>query len=278
METKRKQHKKPRIVKKPYLTGTPMDRKTLVDALKFFGCQLAMAMIFVIAGAIMLVENLTIRVILNSSILLLAYVMFYYMGMNKGTAAVNLGEMLYTRKENGRPVPQAEQSLCYHPLKGYITALMGVIPFFACALLLALTAQKQYTGLSALPSWISSLTTREEITDPLAYYAVQQSLSLESIVRMPIRMALMPLVGMVGAENTDGLLLVERISPVLMLLPALAMGFGYTRGVSVRTQVHTSIAANNRKRAKRNKKKQPGLYLQPKQPKARPERKVNELN
>lgn len=278
METKRKQPKKPRIVRKPYLTGTPVDKKTLSEALKFFGCMIAMAMLFVVAGAVMMVENTFLRIVLNSAAMLLPYIMFYYNGMSKGTIAVNLGEMLHVRQENGRTIPADEQKLCYHPLKGFISALLGTIPFVVCAVILALTAQKQLTGLSSLPTWIASMSTREEIADPLAFYFAQSSISLESIVRMPVRMLLMPLVGMVGTENTEGLLLVERLSPILLLLPALAMGFGYTRGIDVRTQVHTSIAANNRKRAKRNKKKQSGLSLQPKQPKARPERKVNELN
>ena len=280
MEIKRKQPKKPKIVTKPYLTGTPVDGKTALDALKFFCGMLVMALLFLLAGALLIVENMFLRTVLNLGVMVISYAAFYMMGVSKGTAAVTLGEMLHVRKENGRSVTAKEQAACYHPLKGLIPALIGDLPFIICGVLLALTAKEQFTNLGALPGWVSAMTTREEIMDPLAFYSVAHPVELETIVRMPIRMLLMPLVGLAGTENTSALLMIERLSPLLLLLPPAAYGFGYTRGVSVRTQVHTSIAANNRKRAKRDKKKrgQGGLQMQPKQPKPRAERKVNELN
>lgn len=268
METRRKQPKKPKIVTKPYLTGTPVDKHFVKSALKLFGGMIGAAFLFLIAGAVLLVENAVVRIALNSLAMLVVYALFFVSGMSTGTAAVNLGEMLHTRRESGRDVSAAEQSLCYHPLKGFLVGLTGAIPFFVCAVLLALTAQLHLTGLSPLPSWVSGLQGREEITDALAYYAAVPGVTLEDIVRMPIRMALMPLVGMIGSENAAGLLLLERVSPVLMLIPGLCYGTGYTRGVSARTQVHTSIAANNRKRARREKK----------QLKARAARKSEQLN
>lgn len=79
-------------------------------------------------------------------------------------------------------------------------------------------------------------------------------MTLPIFVRMIVRMAIMPYISMVGLEASDTLLLVERISPLLVLLPAFLWGLGYIRGRNVRAMVHTSIAKNNRKRARREKK------------------------
>ena len=39
---------------------------------------------------------------------------------------------------------------------------------------------------------------------------------------------------------------------LLVLLPGLSYGWGYTRGVQERTRVHTDIAAANKRREKRS--------------------------
>lgn len=256
MEKTRKQPKKPRIVTKPYLTGSPIDRHLVTDALKIFSAYIGTAILFLVAGALLMMDNMFLRVALNLAAMVVVYAMFYVSGVSKGTAAVNMGEMLYVRKEHGRDVPAKELACCYHPYKGFIVGLLGATPLLICGLLLAFTAQQQLTGLSALPSWISAMEGREEITDALAFYQTTNTMTLETIVRMPIRMALMPLVSIVGSENTAGLLVLERLSALILLIPPVCYGFGYTRGIAARTKVHTSIAANNRKRRKKEKKQQ----------------------
>jgi hypothetical protein len=67
-----------------------------------------------------------------------------------------------------------------------------------------------------------------------------------------------------AAASNGAMLTLERVSPLLVLLPALVHGIGYLRGPSVRSRMHSSIAANNRKRARREKK-QRELRLKPKQ-------------
>ena len=81
-------------------------------------------------------------------------------------------------------------------------------------------------------------------------------MTLTAFCRIVIRMLLMPLVAIVGTTNFDGLLLLERISPVLVLIPAVVYGWGYSRGPQVRARVHTSIAASKRKRARKEKRMQ----------------------
>ena len=74
------------------------------------------------------------------------------------------------------------------------------------------------------------------------------------VLRLIVRMSIMPYVNLVGSTNKDGLLLLERFSPLLALIPGLVYGWGYTQGVAVRSQVHTDIAAGKRKQKRKEKK------------------------
>ena len=160
------------------------------------------------------------------------------------------------RQEAGREVNPEDRRSCYHPLKGYIIGLLGSVPCVICCLLLAATAQRVVSGIGALPSWLSSLQRREEIGGALAFYSQTSPMQLEDMMRVVVRMCIMPFVNMVGAANADGLLTLERLSALPMLLPALFYGVGYQQGVRVRIQVHTDIATGKRKRARKAKKQQ----------------------
>lgn len=253
MEAKKKQ--KIEKVTKPYLKGDLIDRTTLPGALKFFGGMVAMAVIFLIAGVMMSFDTPWISIAVNTMLVLAAYLFFHQIGTSSGADAVNQGEIMYARQEKDRPVADWERSMCYHPLKGLVTALAGSIPVVLCSLVLALIAQRQMTTLGTLPNWVGGIEGREEIGAALAYYHEAGSMSLESALRLVIRMTTMPFVNMIGAGNKDGMLLLERISPVLNLLPAIAYGIGYMGGVSVRTNVHTNIALG-KKKAKRKQAKE----------------------
>ena len=101
-----------------------------------------------------------------------------------------------------------------------------------------------------------------EIGAPLAHYHESDVLNLTAVCRMVIRMLLMPFMTLIGTENYDALLVLERVSPLLVLLPAVSYGFGYTRGPGMRAVVHTSIRKNNRKRQKREKRAQRDRAMQ----------------
>lgn len=256
MEQKHKAAKKPKIVTKPYLQGRMLDQHLLSGGLKFLGAQVMMAFVFLLLSTLLMVSNRVLCLILNAVILCACYLLFYNSGAGKGEADVTLGETLYMRQENGHAVTQEEKRGCYHKLKGFARGLVGTLPLLVCAVLLACTAQVQMTGLSSLPSWLTTYESRAEIGDALAYYHTASGIGLENILRIVIRVCIMPMVSMVGTSNPQGLLLLERLSPLAVLLPAVAYGIGYTQGPKLRTKVHTDIASNNRKRAKREKKQQ----------------------
>lgn len=255
MENKHKQQKKPKIVSKPFLRGSAIDSHLGMDSLRFFGTLIIMAVIYLLLSTVLMFDSLLLRVTINLAVALAAHLLFYTSGVTKGTSAVNLGEMLYLRKDSGHAVPEKELQACYHPLKGFMQALVGSLPLFVCAVLLAITAQVQTTGLSALPSWLSGYESRAEIGNALLYYHEVVPMGVEGVTRLIVRICLMPFVTLIGSDNPQGLLLLEHLSPLVVLLPALFYGVGYTQGVAMRAKVHTSIATNDHKRAKKEKKR-----------------------
>lgn len=242
-------------VTKPYLKGAPIDRTTLPGALKFFGGTIVLCVVFLILGVMMNLEAQWLNVTINVAILLASYLFFQQIGLGSGADAVSQGEIMYAREEKGRPVADWERKLCFHPLKGFLSALLGSIPLVLCSLILALIAQRQMTNLGTLPSWLSGIESREEIGAALTYYHETGSMSLESVLRLIVRMSNMPYVNLVGAADKDAMLLLERISPILNLLPAIAYGIGYIGGINVRANVHTNIALG-KKKAKRKQAKE----------------------
>ncbi len=243
-------------VSKPYMTGAPVDRTTLSGAVKFFFGTLGMVLVYLLIGVMMNWESRFLNITINSVIIFAAMLLFYQTGMTSGADAVNQGEIMLAREEKGRPVEPWERQMCYHPMKGLVKALLGSIPLVLCSLFLALTAERQVANLGTLPQWISGLENRAEIGDPLMYYHYTSSLNLEAVIRFIVRMATMPYVNIVGATNRGAMLILERISPLLNLLPAVAYGVGYRNGTLVRTAVHTSIAQSRKKRARKQRKEQ----------------------
>lgn len=253
MQTNKK--KKIEKVSKPYLKGDVFDRTTLPGALKFFAGTVVMSIVFLIVCVMMSWGRQWLNVAINLAIVLLVYMMFAQFGMNSGADAVNQGEIMFGREEKGRPVADWERKLCYHPLKGLLSAMIGSVPLVICSIILACVTERQMTGLGTLPSWLGAIEGRQEIGNALAIYHETGSMTLEAAMRLIVRMSTMPFVNIVGADNKDGMLLLERISPLLNLLPGIAYGLGYMNGVSVRTSVHTNIALG-KKKAKRKQAKE----------------------
>ena len=253
MMEKKKKHKPPKVTK-PYVRGRIVDKTTVPGALKFFFATMGLGLAFLLVGVMMSFENKVLCVIVNSVIALSAYMIFHQSGAGAGADAVNQGEIMYARREKGRPVADWEEKLCFHPLKGLVTALLGSLPLVACSVILACIAQRQVSNLGTLPSWLSGVESRPEIGNALLYYHETGSMSLESVLRLLIRMTTMPFVNMVGPDSKDGMLMLERISPLLNLLPALAYGIGYMSGVQIRTGIHSNIELGKRKAKKKQQK------------------------
>jgi len=246
--------KKATPVSKPFLTGNPTDENTLKSALSFFGIFLIMIFMTFIVCSMTGFDSVVLRILVNTVIILLILVIFYNNGLNRGTDAVARGEILWQRKEKNQPFSDSEKAICFHPAKGFLNGFLGSLPFILIAVLLAVQTEKQMTGYGTLPSWTQVYLRRSEIGDSLTAYTAVQGMNFTDVIRMIVRISMMPCISLAGAENTDIILWLERLSPVLLMLPCFSYGIGYLAGKNVRTQVHTEIAENAQKRARREAK------------------------
>ncbi len=253
-------------VVKPFLKGNPTDERTVKGALGFFGVLLIVVLMSFIVCSMITMNIPALRIILNLAVVVLVMFILYNHAIGKGADDVARGEILYQRQEKGQSFTEGEKSVCFHPLKGYLTALLGTLPLLICAILLAVMAQRQTTGAGTLPGWLTVYERRSEIGNALVAYTAESGLALEDVLRMIVRIAVMPFVSMVGGENRDGMLLLERLSPLVMLLPACAYGTGYLQGRVERTKIHTGIAESNRRRVRREKKARKARTARPRTP------------
>ena len=241
-------------VKKPFLKGSPTDENTVKQAFKFFGLLVIVAFMCFIVCSMTSFKSPVLRIGINLLIIILILTVFYNRGLQHGTEAVARGEILYQHVEKGQEVTTSEKRIPFHPLKGFINGLSGSAVFILLALILAFTAKIQQTGAGTLPSWTESYMRREAIGAALISYTHSDPLTLTDIIRIVIRMIIMPFVSMAGAENKTALLWIERMSPVILMMPAFVYGIGYLRGPSARETIHSEIAENRKKRIAREKR------------------------
>ena len=114
---------------------------------------------------------------------------------------------------------------------------------------------------------------RDDVSGPLVSYIQSAGMGLVDILRIIVRLTVMPFISLVGfsVETSDhyGVYLIEKLSPLILLLPACAYGTGYLTGPSVRAKVHTAISENDRRRERREKKERrirAGIAAKPKEP------------
>ncbi len=245
-----------REVQKPFLTGAAFDERTLINGLKMFGAVLLVLFVSLIVSLTASFDNGILKTLINASVIILALIIFFNNGSKKGTEDVARGEILWQKQQNNKPFSDSERSLCFHPLKGYLIGLIGLIPLFIIALILALNTTVKTTESGALPSWMQAYISRSDIGDALVNYTNPQGMLLIDYLRAAVRLMILPFINIAGSSNNNILLLIERLSPLIILLPAAAYGTGYLTGRKIRTQVHTAISESERKRKRKEQKRQ----------------------
>lgn len=245
----------PKEVNKPYITGNPADENTLKRSFIYLGTLIMVFFISFIACSSTSSAGLFLRILINTAVIAIVLYLFFNNGTNHGAEAVARGEILYQKQEKGQPFTEAEKSVCFHRLKGFITALAGTLPFLVLAIVLAVFSTVQQTDSGSIPSWMQTYTRRSDIGNALVNYTQPEALGLVEYVRIAVRIAILPFVNLIGYSSKYGMYILEKISPLLLLLPAVSYGFGYLTGRSIRTRIHTVISENNRKRNRREKKR-----------------------
>lgn len=247
--------KKIKEVKKPFLTGSITDENTFKSSLKFLGLLVMIVFVAFIACSSAAFGSDILRIGLNSAVIIVILMLMFNFGSNHGAEAVSHGEILWQRKEKGRPFSESEQRLCFHPMKGYVIGLLGSLLILIPAVILAFKAQIQTTDSGTLPGWMNAYLRRGDISSALMNYTNPEGMGAIDYIRAFVRICIIPFVNLVGHNNNAAMLTLERISPLILLLPAAAYGTGYITGKSVRTRIHTTISENEKKRIRRDNKR-----------------------
>ena len=245
----------PKQAAKPFLRGGITDGKTLRTALSFFGGLAIMAFLnLVLTATFVSLGAAWLRVLFCVSELLIYYCIGFYSGQNRGADAVALGETAWNRVNAGKEVPDAERRLCWHPLKGLANAVIGSLPFLIPAVIHAILARRQTFSPGVLPNWVSDMASRPDVLEPLTVYTQTVPAGFADILRVVVRALVMPFVGIAGGENFDAILLIDRLSPLFVLLPAFSYAVGYLLGPSIRTRVHAAVSEGENKRRRKEQR------------------------
>lgn len=247
--------KKTQNITKPFLKGKPTDEYTVKNSLKFFGIMIMILFMVFIVCSMTGFDNNFLRIAINIIIEVLILIILFNRGSSYGVDSVARGEILFQHVEKGLKVTENEKRIPFHPVKGFLIGFLGTVIIIIPAVILSLTTSRQMTGAGTIPGWMDAFTRRTEIGNALVAYTNPTGLGFSDILRIIVRITILPFINLVGTENKDGLLLIEKISPFLLLLPALSYGFGYLQGRNLRSKIHTEIAENTRKRIKRENKK-----------------------
>jgi len=242
-------------VRKSFLTGTAFDERTVKSSLAFFGTMILVLFVSFITCLSAASDNTVLRILINGAAIVLALIIYYNNGSKRGTEDVKKGEILWQKQEKGLPFSESERKFCFHPLKGYLIGLLGSAIFIIPAIYLAVNTSVQMTEAGTLPSWMQAYTKRSDIGNALISYTQPEGMQLLDYIRAVVRITILPYVNIAGGNGKPALLTMERLSPLILLLPAAAYGTGYLSGRSIRTQIHTAISENDRKRIRREQKR-----------------------
>ncbi|MBQ7455592.1 MAG: hypothetical protein IJS53_04040 [Clostridia bacterium] len=239
---------------KPYLLGTVFSRKAAGRGWKVGGYLVVLGIISLLVGGLLSSDSLALRLIVSVVMIVSCGMLLYSEGGRQGEQDVAFAEIAQNRLNEGRRVPESEKDACFHPGKGFFTALVGVLPLFLLALAFSLIAQKQFYGVGALPAWVSAYQGEASIGQALSYYAVEISIRAEDVLRLLMRFLLFPFVNIVGTNDVEGLYLVDKLSPLLCLILPLFYAVGYLRGPYLRALVHGNIRLGRRRHDARERK------------------------
>jgi len=260
--TNAKKNKGMKPVYKPYLRGNVFSRVAAKRAVKVLGFMVMFIFVYLMLGGALTFDNTFLRVAANLGLLLAGMMLLYNEGANQGETDVGFGEIAQKRLDEGKNVPKSEHDLCYHPLKGVCTAAVGALPFFVVCLVFSFVAQKQHFSLGILPSWVGSYESQGEVAEALAFYHETSGLSLESALRVVVRLLIFPYVTMMDINSYEAMYWVDKLSPVLCLTLPACYAVGYLRGPFLRALVHGNIRMSRRKHNRREQKARKERRLQ----------------
>jgi len=197
-----------------------------------------------------------LRIPLVSLLIISAGILMVMDGSYRGESDCAVGTTLDRLQRKGTyRASDTENARRYSPLKGVLSAVLGVLLVLLPAIYVAVTAQPFEYTLQDLPSWLESYTGRPEIGAPLAYLqGVRASAGLTEYLRVAVRFVLFLYVGLFGTMSDAQSLLFDRISPLLALVMPMLAAIGYLLGPLRHKRTVKAIEEAKRKPRKRLKK------------------------
>lgn len=251
MQNKKAQKK---LVYKPYIKGAWLSGSAALRGLRILAYYAAFAVAYVMMGIMLNFGSPILRWLVNMLVVAVCFMILFSTGSRDGESEVTLGEIAYAHEEAGQQVTKEEKDRCYHPLKGWVTFLCAAAVLWLLTVPHALTAQPQTYALQALPSWVGTFRGHEELTVPLSYYEQTAGITVRDILHLIVRILIFPFSNAVSTRSVEGVLTMDRLSPLLVLIPALGYPIGYLTGPRTRASVHGDISANQRRRQRKEKK------------------------
>ena len=245
-------------IKKPFLTGCWHGRDAYRLGIKVMMSMIASIIICFFLGAMLTFDSLLLRVLFSTALLTLFFLYMRSQGIAAGLKDATHAEIMYQRQEAEKLVLQSEQERCYHPWKGVFAALIGAMPYMALTLVFALLTQPSLYTLGELPGWLRDICRQSEFGNALRYYNLRNGITLFDILRVLCRAMIMPYINVAVLIGDDAILLIERASPILILLMPAGFAFGYLRGIKARAHINASIAIGvemKRRKERREKRR-----------------------
>lgn len=258
MQQKSNKPKQPEVVVKPILTGAWNSKEAYQMAPKRTLSILLIGVVYVFFSVMAGFNNPALRLILSTSIIGVVFFYQYTKGMESGEKDAAFSEIMYERKQEGRPISPEDEKRCFHPFRGVYATFLGAIPFMIICLIYAFLAKPWAYQLGVLPGWMDTMLTHNEISDALAYYNITRSINGTDILRIIVRCLTMPFINIGNVIGKEGLLWAERLSALFVLVGPMGFGVGYSRGHALRTRINTGImqGVEKKKRKERKARKQ----------------------
>ncbi len=260
MQQKSSKANQPQVVVKPILKGEWNSKAAWQLMPKRALSVLLITLAYVFCSIMAGFDNPVLRIIVSLAVVALV---FYYQsvkGMEVGEKDASFSEIMYERQQEGRAITEDDKARCFHPLRGAFATLLGVLPFVLICLVYAFLAKRWSYELGVLPGWMDNILLQNEAADALNYYNVRHTMGAVDVLRIIVRCMIMPFINIAGVWGNDAILLVERLSPLLVMVAPMGFGYGYSRGHALRTRINTGIRQGiekkKRKEMKARKKRQ----------------------
>lgn len=192
--------------------------------------MVAVIVIGLLFSSLQAIDSQALRSVITAVLSLVLLAFFYMEGLNKGSGDAGSSRQAARLLKAGRELTVKEDAACYHPLKAVCgAALLFVIPL-ALAAYVALTTQEYTYTLQDLPGWLSGgYGSREDVMGGLGAYMQPMETSVRDWIRIVARLFVLMFINFFGDPQRAGAL-IDRLTPLFILLYPLAYIIGYLRG------------------------------------------------